>query len=567
MNQSEAFYKYRNFDWQKEERVVINGDDFYKYNQTIKPALPLFIALTYLVEKEPNDYFVYQFFSLYYYCLLLGVFLFLIKCIRDEGGRKKDLWPYIYGIIFFLFSWYLTRILIFNAKEGIIYFLILSSVYLSYKLMKSGKNDFSIQILLGIILGLNSFINLHGVIVEIIILIMLLLLSKNKILSRIYQVIFILMISIPFGFFELFLSLNFLFHKTFSKIINFFNSKKDLLLTELREIKADINPIAKSVKGKSVVNINKVIVTSLDPEHKELYQMNSWISIYIKGKLQLITNIGYFGFYFWFFLVAFASNFREIFRNNLAKIILFFILIYYIILIDPFNINGNPFAIVLWGSSKYSMLLLLFCMIILSAYSEKLISSLNDRIMKYKKTILVLLLCIMLILIYFKEKLTLFATSILLSSIQVYKEESFYFEKINNLYIWSLLSILLLLVGMIIINKRENGKIFMRLVVFFVFIFTPFAITNVGKYPLTRTMSYINSDRKFQLENIINKENTFKAYFYLEDILPRKTLLGTDFNEIYVNDNHFILLEGDQKYAKREKMLYKISNNCNSGWH
>jgi hypothetical protein len=89
---------------------------------------------------------------------------------------------------------------------------------------------------------------------------------------------------------------------------------------------------------------------------------------------------------------------------------------------------------------------------------------------------------------------------------------------------------------------------------------------DVGKYPLLETLSYVDKKREVQLEGAINKEDIFRAYFYLRRSLPENTLLETDFIQIYAYDDHFSLLVSGQGYAREKNAQYKMGSDCNEEW-
>ena len=68
----------------------------------------------------------------------------------------------------------------------------------------------------------------------------------------------------------------------------------------------------------------------------------------------------------------------------MSKFVVAFIAVYFFIVLDPFNLNKQPFAVVLSGSLKYATLLLMLSMIITSVYIQFTLGG-DKRWYEYKK--------------------------------------------------------------------------------------------------------------------------------------------------------------------------------------
>lgn len=530
LNQSEAIYENKNLKWQKESTVIIRGDDEYRYNSAISPGIPSLIALNYLIKKE-NSYFVFKLLSFYYYLLLFSIFL-LIAYTLSKKIKVNSFNALFFASLFFAFSWILDRSVVFNSKESIIYFFALTSIFLLYKIIDHKGRNLSLEILLGILLGLNMFINLHGIIIGSIILLILVVYSRLSFWERIKQVLYIFVVSLFLGAFEFIFSFKFIF------------------LSTLHKSSLTLSAISSKTLSK---------VQNLDLTHQRLYQMKSLKDLYLKGKLQILTNIGVFGFYFWMFLVVIACKFKKVVNSQLGKIILSFIFLYFLIVLDPFNLNKHSQAIVLWGSVKYATLILLTSLIITSSYAEEMIMKIFILLKKWEKMALFITTMLASGLLLFKQFFISIGLKILASVIPVYKDVSFYQGKIENFFFAGILFLLLILFSLLLVYFKKS-EIAFRVLVFSLilsFVFIPFFITDVGKVKLHETFFYLNKNREYKLVKTLNYGNIYNVYYYAKSKLPEKTQIKTNFNELYPYDDYFSLHK-----MKKGGIKYEISRKC-----
>jgi len=568
LNQSEAIYKYKNLEWQKKKIVIIRGGDEYKYNSAIRPAIPAFMALSFALDNNRHDYFIFKFLSTYYYYLLIGAFLYSVYFLAKE--QEKVLLVSLSFAMFFLVLFPgLIRTLILNSKENIIYFLVLLSIYLVYLITVGGsKRKLSTEFILGIILGLNAYINLHGVIIECVILLILFLFSKLSFKERILQVFAILVISFPFAAFEQIVNFNFIFgntiKNTYAHIGLFLGSIYEWLLSFFSHLHSNDNTkqisqnVAPAIK-KVIIN-NSVANTSIET-NKQLYHVNSLVDIYLKGKMQILTNIGMFGFYFWLFLGTLIFYWKKIFNSILGKIIISFIGIYYFVVIDPFNLNRNTFSIILWGSTKYAKLLLLLSLTVTSVYFYDILRSIFDFFSKRVKLSITIISFLLIILVLLKGKVIEYFLKILLLTVSQYKDISFYQQKITNFYFYVIFFLIFLLISFVLLKFKQEKKgwvLFLSSVIW-LFILVPFLIIEQGKVPMVKTFSYINNSRENKLKSTLNYANIYNVYFYAKNTIPKGTALKTGFSEIYTYDDHFELTENNSNAVQ-----YEINAKCNN---
>lgn len=553
LNQSEAVYGYRNVDWQKEETVLIRGKDEYSYNLMIRPAIPSFMAFSFLIGKFGGDDFIFKFLPTYYYFLLLGLFLFFIYELSENLRQDKNK-ALFFGLIFFVFSWTLTRTYIFNSKETIIYFLALLSIYLTYLLIKIEKRDLCLEITLGFLLGLNAFVNLHGIIIGIFVLLLLFLLSPLDWRERIVQIFFIFVVQFFAGALEYLKMFDFIFQKSFLAIGKY-----------LASFNHPVENIDNSGLNSLVPNdsTGSIASSNFDSGSLGLYRISNFTDLYVRGKFQILTNIGVFGFYFWFFVFLGVTKFKELISSTMGKIVVYFILVYFLIVLDPFNLNKNEFAIVLWGSTKYASLLLLLGSMFVAVYADQLISTSLVFIKKRLSLGLVFMGALCALVWIFKSLLVSLGLKTLLSVVPVFKEVSFYQKKIEIFYYMGIIFLFAILFSLVLlkINKMQTArKIFVACLLFF-FVLAPFFVTDVGRVPLVKTFTYLNSDLQEKLENTLFEGDIFKVYFFAKKHLPAGTKIFSAYNEIYIYDDNFSLRSELESGVK-----YEIVPKCDSGF-
>jgi hypothetical protein len=552
LNQSEAVYKYKNLDWQKEQSILIRGDDEYKYNSSIRPAIPNFMAFSFMINKD-EDYFIFKCLSTYYYFLLLGLFLMIVYELA--GNLKQNKFKAVlFGSVLFVFSWTLIRSFIFNSKEIIIYFFTLLSFYLICKLITEKKRNKGMEVLLGISLGLNVFINLHGILIASFILLLLFLYSSLRWKERFYQVIFVFLIQVFAGAFEFFRMFGFVFA---SNIKMFKNS----LIDFYDYLNRFINMTEPNVpSGTENLNIS-TSPAHLDEGHLGLYQISSLFDIYVRGKFQILTNPGTFSFYFWFFLLVSLSKFKEIFGSKLGKIIISFVGIYFLVVLDPFNLNNHPYAIILWGSSKYASLLVLCSMVFVAVYFDWLVKKIVHWAEKFLNGIIFTGFVSFALVLFFKENLIDLGLELLLLVIPVFKEIGFYQEKVEKIYFLGLFCLFGLVVSLIVLKyKKKCSYILFSSFSLVLFVLTPFFITDASKVTYEKTFTYLFSDREAKLKEAIFYGDIYKVYFYAKKNLPKGATINS-VSEIYTYDDHFKIRRNS------ENLEYIIKQKCGEDFY
>lgn len=558
INQSKGFYLNKNLNW-KYHVIQLSEKEDYLYNLSISPGVPSFLALTFSFSKDLNNYFAYNFLLAYYHILLLLFLLFLIKEIAQK--LEKPVWPAIFlGLYMFTFSWFLTRMFILGAKESIIYFLAAVSIYIAFELICLNKKDRFFESLLGAFMGLNIFINLHGVIINLILFLILLIFSRLKLFERLKQIIFVFLVQLVFGIFDFITNTRNIFIPIIKKVSEKIGVDSSALFFH-KNIKSLFGPEAKKIISQPISNVDI---------HKELYGFKNYKDVYIRGKLQLLSNVGVFGFYFWLFLGICFSKIREIISSKLGKIILIFISFYIFIVLDPLSINQHPLTIVLSGSTKYAGMVFLLSISILSVYAY----SIFDWFWKYIKknrTITVLLLSIFVIIILiFYRNFEVLGLKLLGSVIVFYKDVSFYRSKIDLFLVAALFFpiVILFSLALLQLKKESVAKNLVAFILIVFFILMPFFIIEVGKVPLSKTFSYLNKSQRFKLENAVNLNEIQKVYFFSKDNLVSGTVIETSFNELYLYNNGYFnltrrIIAGSHyqiDHACDGEIIYRVSN-------
>ena len=533
--QSQALHQSLDAHWYESGAIMLNSRDVYPYNAAIRPGIPATMAFSFLFGGRENNYFMFNFFSVYYYYLLIGILMLIVSRLAISLGKNPKA-SIFQSLLFFVFYWNMTRFYIFNNKEVVIYFLALMGLCLVYDLILEKNRNVKKEILLGIVLGLNSFVNLHGIIIGIFLLFLLFVFSKLSFWQRTRQIILIFGVNLLFSAFEFLLSFGFIF----------INTAKDLF------------------KSSTVVQIgqptDQAWAQRTELLHESMYQVKNIKDVYLKGKLQIMTNIGSYGLYFWFFLLVLVSKFKEIMGSVFGKIILVFMAVYYLIIIDPLNLNKNELAIVLWGSPKYSMFVVLISIIISSVYFEEIVSCLFKYVYNNKLRISVVAFISAAFVYFFKFIIIAFGMNILQMLVQINRDTSFYLNKIELFYYAVLISIVSIGVYLTILHfmKIKKGlayKIFYTFCLFFMVM--PFFIVNVGKIPLGETFNMLNENRQEKLQDVIYFGDLFKVYYYAKNNLPKGAIVQTDLIETYTYNDYFKL-----RWISSPEAKYGISGKC-----
>ena len=555
IHQSKAIYKYKT-DIQKMKTIIINQKNEALYNSAVRPGIPSYFASTFLFRpyssafpSTTNYYFLYNVLSFYYYILLFILFLYL------TGIKKRNFIWLSLGTITFFFYWSLTRMAMFNAKEIEIYFFVLLSLAFLYLIFsKKDRKNFSLEIFLGITLGLNIFINTHGTIIAILLAIILLIFETQTLRYKTFQLLIIFLLLLVFS------ALDFLtmFWSIFAIPIKSANNLLTQSIESLRQKVFHLSP-------GSVTPIPEKEIGYFglqDKVHKSLYDMSSTKDIYLKGKLQIFTNFGYYAFWGWLFIVSLILYLRNIWANKFLKIILIFSALYFLIVVDPLNLNRHPYGIVLFGSPKYASLIVFLGIIILINYLPDLLGRATQFFFRFRVIIGGFLGITFLFLLLFKETIISFLVANLHLITVIYKDLGFYRHKISLLYNVLLIFIFLLVFLLLPrVKYLQEGRkyllIFLFIIVFLIFSFFLF---EPGKVPLKKTFIDIGKSNEYKLRNNLMNPDFFIVFYDAQKILPPDTQIMTENYDIIAYNNFFQLTN----YDPEKKLLYKIGNQCDS---
>lgn len=553
INQGKAVYEYKT-DIQKMETIVTEQRNEARYNSAVRPGLPFYFASTFLFRPYSSDssstndhYFLFKVLSFYYYILLFILFLYVVRI------KKKNLLCLSLGTIVFFFYWIFTRMAIFNSKETAIYFFALLSLIFLYLIFnKKDKKNFSLEILLGITLGLNVFINVHGMVIFILIALILFIFENRPLRYKLVQFLIISPFLLIFSAFD--------FLTMFKAIFG-------------TPIKLAIYSLARPINSlcQKVFHVNWGFLASIpeqkgsyfelqDKVHKTLYGMNSLSDLYLKGKLQIFTNFGYYAFLGWLFIISLVLYFKKIWANKFLKVVLIFIALYFLVVIDPFNLSRHPNGIVLSGSPKYSSLIVFLGIVIFINYLPDLLDRITKFFFKFRVIIGRLLIATFLFLLFFKGTIVNFIVVNLDLITVLYKSLDFYQQKITLFY--NVLLIFIFLLAFLLLLKakylKERSKYLLKFLIIVMFLVAPFFLFEPGKTPLKRTFTDIGKSNEYKLRNDLIYSDFFNLFYDAQKILPPDTQIVTENYDIIIYNDFFQLTN----YEPKEKVHYKIGSQC-----
>jgi len=369
--------------------------------------------------------------------------------------------------------------------------------------------------------------------IDILLLLILLIFSRLTIGQRLRQIILVFAVHLLFGAFEFFQLLNLAFGNTVRVWMGLNGAQQAVVADE----------------------VNK-------QQHVEMYQAKSFSSVYLRGKLQSLTSPGSYGFYVLFFLVTIGVKFKELFANTFTKIILAFTGLYYLVIIDPLNLNKNPIAVVLWGSPKYSMFVVLLSIVIVSVFFAPIIETLFNFILKKHWVFIACLLAAVAALLIFKTRVLDFGLDLLLKVIQVSRDISFYADKVLLFYyilLGFLLIITLILLAIKLTKFQAKAKeLFLLLAI--LFMISPFFIVSPGKVPFKDTFKWLSVSTETKLKNVITFGELYEVYYYARENLPKGSIIATMYLELYPYNDDQLLLRGEGYKGSN----YEIKKDCGS---
>lgn len=558
INQGKAAY-YAKHDLQKSFVIQADGKNTLFYNSAIRPGIISYFDATILLDKQQisnQNYYSYKIFSFYYYLLLFGLFIFAIK---RAGGIKNYLHLFMTSSLF-LFFWILSRMALFNMKEtSIFFFTLLSLLLLDLVVKKNNRGDLRLAGILGLVCGLNIFVNVHGLVIFVFLLTMILIFGQYPFRQRLLSGLMVFVSVVIFSAFDIFTMFASILTSGFRS-----NALVDSAFKSVEKILAHFRP-SQLQQGNPAQATDQL--SSLDDLHKDLYDAHSNLSIYLKGKLQLLTNFGFYGLRGWLVLLTAAVFLKKIWNNNLLKLILVFIFVYYIVVLDPFSINRYTYAVVLFGSPNYSTLVVFLGLVLVGAHLMDIYNFLVRKIFSGKTYFLLLFLVTSGLLIIVRDKLVSALTNHLYLLVTIEKALSFYRHKVD-LFITFILVFCLISAFMIIISyfNKVATKVFV-VVIFVMVMIAPFFLFEPGKIPLRSTFVNIGKDNEYKLKNSLILSDGFNLYFNSKKLLPANSIVVTENHNIMAYNNYFQMKMADTvlSSAKKEIGTFFIGTICPKG--
>lgn len=326
--------------WRTNSGVPFTADStHYVINPAIRPGIPMLDSLFFLVAAPtPTVLILTHFVYSYYFVLLLFTVGYGGKLLGFRGSNL------LWSVVLTLSSFYVVRFAIYGAKEIILMELAILSLYALYELGKSKKIDWKYLILMGVTMGIGSFINFSGTIVAAIIGLIFLFWVRYPLKIRIWTAVVLAGLVILFGGLE-----------PWNGAVGFIFSPTPL---------SSKTVVVDAAKSKQAELRNYGLATSRE--------------VILKGKLQGFTQPQFFGLIFsaWF-VITIISWMRGDKWSRLEKLLLSYVLIYFLVIMDPLSINPHKYAYILSISPKYTLMLVPILSILLVGRIETIRSILR----------------------------------------------------------------------------------------------------------------------------------------------------------------------------------------------
>lgn len=562
INQSKAM-DYAKHDLQNDYLIRADANNELIYSSSIRPGLTSYYAATMLIDRQQlhtQSYYSYKLLTDFYYILLLALFLFSIKRLAGIKGKLHLL------ILFsaYLFFWILTRMAVFDAKEIIIFFLALLSLNILDLIVRS-KNYKGVapEVVLGIVAGLNIFINVHGIMIFAFLILLLLIFSKRPFWHRILRSCVVLGSALIFSAFDLWTMYSSILYaglrsnKYADEFIRFFDRNN------ISRMWASIFHTQVATTGNTTTAVNTNSFSTADEVSKEVFHTSSLRDVYLKGKLQSFTNLGFYALRGWIVLITFIAYLRSIWKNNFSKLIFCFMVIYVLIIIDPLNINAHQNAIVLSGSPNYSGLMVFLGLTVACVYIMDLVKFITAFISRFRVFFALITFCILIFMMVAHQAIVSFLANNLHFIIAIQKNLDFYQHKINILsYSMMVLAIIFICFIFASYFLRKSIGIFISGLLL-VSLIMPFFLFEVGKVDLASTLTHISSDNQYKLEHSFIGADYYHVYFAAQGVLPKGSMVVADNHNVFAYNNYFNMSMNTFDLLGKNK-VYRISTICPS---
>ena len=537
-----------------ENNILYGPSESYKMNKAIRPGFPILYSFFYN-DTSPSqiELFSIKFLYTYYFLLLLATFIYILYAFKTKN--------ILIGLTLLLSCYFLTKLSYSNYKAIATAFFSLTALLILYKLIRT-KNLYY-AIFLGILCGLMSYINYTGLIISGILFLIGLLFYKSKLKQKIFVIVIILL---TFGFFsagEIQEYQRFIFKGSFISLENqekTFTDSKEFNSRLASEEKSD----SKSSNTKSSFNLK--------------------MDTLITKKLQAFTQIQFFGFIFWFFLlILLFIIIKKTKLDHFSKINLTFIFLFFFIFFDPFFLNPHKFAYVLSLGYRYSAMLSIFVAIFIAFHYQVIWNIFQKIQIKYLKAIIVFFIFLF---PYIRDFTSQEIFSLLNKIIITTNTDIYYLEKINLGLLFLGLSSVLSFFAIHFYEKKTTRKTNPSLVntLFLgIFFIVPAIFTINNNQNIINTFKYsLDSNQPKKTEEVtqsMGEKSALQAVDYINTNIDRDKIIFVDISPkflfwLYTDNNKRIISEQEKLNIyeefyiisptedKNDKEIPEKSNTC-----
>lgn len=477
---------------------------FHQMNPAIRPGLPMIFNLPYLFGGGLTAGILFAQLTMFYF--------FIILCISVYYTSSRN-----FGIksgIYSLFLMLTTYLFIYHSISGFKEMIIITITILLLNIISNYKLiSYKLLTLIGIMMGLMSFVNYSGILISAMVLLTLLLYCKEKIYWKVSSIVFILCVMFLMSGFEII---------SFYKFIS--------LGLKPTNQQAPLSVIVKNINNQNLNNVPEVVSKPVAVNEINGYNITNESDIYTKGKFQGLFQIEYYGLIFWLLLLIATIKAKHIWRDRNIRAMALFSILYYLIIYDPFSLNPHQYSHVLSLSNKYTTLLIPIVAIIICSHIEYIYTLFGKF-----KPLYILITSILYILTHFLyiqyhyrnilDVITLF--------IPIHQNLDYYQSviiKADRLVMYVAIIIVLTITSYYYYNRSQaNMKwlsshysfiILMNVVFLLPFIF--FFNTNIG---FSQTFKHTFSNKSTKLSNIIGWEGLYETTNYINALAPDQHIL------------------------------------------
>lgn len=500
---------------------------YYVMNSAIQPGIPILYSIYFLGhEPSPLRVSLTHIWYAYYFVLLLISLYYAGKVIGLPQSKR-----YL-PLLVALGCFYLLRFTILGAKEVILMQLTIVAILSLEELARNRINiNWKMVIILGMSLGIISFVNLNGTIIASILGLLLLAWLPYRLGKRLAVAGVTIALTLLFSAGEPIRSLQ-------GFIIN-----PSLLQSSPNSELAD------KLKNAELANYQLIqeppainTVPAVSVSQTKLIDPTAW-NVFWKGKLQGLTQIQFFGFVYWLLIASLIMDWKN--RGHwtkLEKILLSYIVLYFLIIMDPFGLNPHHYAYVLSISPKYTLLLLPMAAIIISGRYRKLDQLISRLPYRYLPIALVALL-------WFVTPIRVATTNYLYEMISqtlpLTAAKAYYLSMINRLLL--ALGASSIVLTLVIKNKSQ----FIR-ATWVILLSLPTLILMENNFSLTKSFGYLASPwyDKLRLGEVVQDNQETFALMHV---------INTELSQ----DSQILMLKKDNRlpfYVANKKRLRVVSD-------